>query len=85
MKELYSEKLFIAYYSRGVAYQKVKKYVESIQVFRNALNFYSNSAEDWDNLGICLQKFFGADDAEWVFDLATAIKNGYTFRNYFER
>jgi len=34
-------------------------------------------------LGICLQKLFGSDEAEWAFDLATAIKSGYTFKNSF--
>ena len=71
--------------ARGFAYKKLKKYVEAMQDFEKALDFNSNSAEAWDNLGICLQKLFGADDAAWAFDLANAIKNGYTFRNYFGR
>ena len=83
--EIYFDKLFMAYYSRGFAYKKLKKYVEAMQDFEKALDFNSNSSEAWDNLGICLQKLFGADDAAWAFDLANAIKNGYTFRNYFGR
>ena len=83
--EIYFDKLFMAYYSRGFAYQKLKKYVEAMQDFEKALEFNSNSAEVWNNLGICLQKLFCTDDAAWAFDLATAIKSGYTFRNYFWR
>ena len=83
--EIYFDKLFMAYYSRGFAYQKLKKYVEAMQDFEKALDFNSNSAEVWNNLGICLQKLFCTDDAAWAFDLANAIKNGYSFRNYFGR
>lgn len=82
--EIYAEKLFMAYYSRGFAYKKLKKYTEAMQDFRKASVFNSNSAEVWHNLGICLQKLFGSDDAGWAFDLADAIKNGYSFKNSFK-
>ena len=54
-----------------------------MQGFEKALDFNSNSAETLENLGICLRKLFGYDDAEWAFDIVNAIKDGYNFRNSF--
>lgn len=81
--ELHCEKFFMAYYARGLAYKKLRKYTEAMQDFEKALEFNSNYAETLENLGICLQKLFGSDEAEWAFNLANAIKNGYNFRKFF--
>ena len=51
--------------------------------FKKALEFNSSYVETLENLGICLQKLFGSDDAEWAFNFANAIKNGYNFKKFF--
>ena len=71
------------YFERGKDFVILKKYTEAMQDFEKALEFNSSYVETLENLGICLQKLFGSDDAEWAFNFANAIKNGYNFKKFF--
>lgn len=76
--KIYSNKLFMAYYARGVAYKKLKKYTEAMQDFEKAFCFNRNSAEALHNYGICCQILFGEDYAEFlelVFEDVEDLKN----------
>ena len=78
-KKYHSEDLFVAYYSRGIAYKHLKKDIEAMQDFEKASCFNRKSAEALHNYGICCQILFDEDDAEifeFVFDDIELLKNG---------
>lgn len=81
--EFHSEKLFMAYYSRGVVYKKLKKYIEAMQDFEMASAFNENSAEARDNLYICEQILFGYEDfVRWDAEAQKAFECVFGEENY---
>lgn len=84
----HSEDLFVAYYSRGIAYKHLKKDIEAMQDFEKATELDRNSPEAYFNLTLCCQKLFyesGDEEViELMFEHAEDLKNGYrSYKNYF--
>lgn len=85
-KKYHSEDLFVAYYSRGIAYKHLKKDIEAMQDFEKATELDRNSAEAYFNLTLCRQKLFyesGEEEViELMFEHVEDLKNGLRCKNW---
>ena len=73
--EIYSEILFMAYYARGFAYKKLKKYIEAMQDFETAMTYQCDPDASWHNHYICEQILFGYEDfVRWDYEAQKAFE-----------